>query len=408
MKVDGARKTEARHSSSPSWVFVSLLRGSQGPTHSMTTLVKARAIDSKVTVITASQHAVDVLREIPNVRVVKMSFASSLPSRIWGLLSILRTIRKECNLLGETSEPILLANSIGAGFRCALARPAGAALGVFLRSEYMTWSYALKIRILDSLFRDIAFIAVSPFVQGLLYGNPLCRSVLIDCVPNAVPDELFEFVQPKTPLSADDSQGLSFGVLYVGSTSRRKGFDVLIHALACARPFLASKSLTVYCAGVSVDDRQGLQPEMTSLMREMSDFIDFKFLGRVPISTTLAGIDLAFLPAPIESFGRPVAEMAAAGIPICCSENPGHLSIITPGVSAFTFPVGRTDVAGAQLARALLDPEQATQFSSQARESVGSLNGISIVKRVEMAVESARTIWPTRVRFGSGQRPLPR
>jgi glycosyltransferase involved in cell wall biosynthesis len=73
-----------------------------------------------------------------------------------------------------------------------------------------------------------------------------------------------------------------------------------------------------------------------------------------------------FLPSPLESFGRPVVEAAAAGVPIICADNPGHAGLVSPGATARVFPVGDVDAAVQCVRDALRRPEVSSQMSARA------------------------------------------
>ncbi len=141
-------------------------------------------------------------------------------------------------------------------------------------------------------------------------------------------------------------------MLAVGSIVPRKGYDVLIHALAA----LSNNNWQLTIAGS--DDRS---PETTALVRRligehglahqchMIGPVDAARLDRL-----YAAADLFVMPSLFEGYGMVIAEAMARGLPIVCTTG-GAAAETAPDDAAIKVPPGDVAAFGEAVRRALDD-----------------------------------------------------
>ena len=251
--------------------------------------------------------------------------------------------------------PIIFANSIGAGLRAAKAsRRWKLPLFLMMHSSVISPAEVGKTRMLALVCHELRLLAVSTFTQGLVYGSGAAGNRTVRLLPNIVPEQMLRLGDQRV-YEGGRQRGNSdeIEVLYIGSPYRAKGFDVLLDVMQRVAP--TNHRVRFRCAGVSGEEPVWDQdPTLGQRVKEIRRCMSVEFLGRVSdITEPLRTADIAFLPSPLESFGRPVLEAAAARVPIVCSGNPGHISLVQHRVSALVFPPARAERAAELLVEAL-------------------------------------------------------
>jgi glycosyltransferase involved in cell wall biosynthesis len=133
------------------------------------------------------------------------------------------------------------------------------------------------------------------------------------------------------PRSSDD-------VLYVGEPNRRKGFDVLVEAVASAPP----GSFHVVHAGLAATAAPGVRS---------AGQVSEPVLQRLYRTATV----LCF-PSRAEGFGLPVLEAMAAGLPVVASDIPAVREVAGP--AAVLVPPGDAEALREALLELLGDPDR--------------------------------------------------
>lgn len=169
---------------------------------------------------------------------------------------------------------------------------------------------------------------------------------------------------------AAGSGGETVELLAVGSLVPRKGYDVLIAALAG----LADKPWRLTIVGAA--DRA---PATTAALRGqiaaagLSERIKLAgALGQTELDATYAKADLFVMPSLFEGYGMVLTEALARGLPILCTTG-GAAAETAPDAAALKVPPGDVTALRAGLARLLDDGQERSQRSAAAWQAAGTL-----------------------------------
>jgi glycosyltransferase involved in cell wall biosynthesis len=188
----------------------------------------------------------------------------------------------------------------------------------------------------------------------------------------AVPAERITVAEPGVDSAgrATGSDGESIELLAVGSLVPRKGYDVLISALAG----LADKSW--HLAIVGADDRA---PATTAALREqiaatgLSERIKLAGAFRqAELDAAYAKADLFVMPSLFEGYGMVLTEALARGLPILCTTG-GAAAETVPDTAALKVPPGDVAAFRAGLARLIDDTEERRQRADAAWDAASTL-----------------------------------
>lgn len=307
-------------------VLVSTAPANRGPAHYLLSLATGQQPLRRVVLVTSPGYLLDQARAL--------GFETrALPE---GDLGRAKTL---IDAVGSVERAVVLANNVGDAIRSIPAtRRHGTPLFCVLHASRWTRRDVVRARLLQSLAPEVSLLAVSPFVQGIAHGAGLAKHQAVRPLPNAVPDDLFALGEARLQRPPTDSDAPR--LLYIGSKSPRKGFHTLIGTLERMPEHLRAR-IEIDLAGVfDLASAGRFVPSMSERARAQDDGRLHK-LGRVEnIRACLERADAVFLPSPMESFGRPVIEAFAAGVPVVCSDNPGHLGLVAHGSTASVFPVG--------------------------------------------------------------------
>lgn len=167
------------------------------------------------------------------------------------------------------------------------------------------------------------------------------------------------------------SQADTMRVLAVGSLIRRKGFDVLIEAVARARHGLRMK----VCIVGDGPERSSLQD--LALRLGVSDRFDF--MGEVPASRmpeVFFGADVFVLSSRSEGRPNVVVEALASGLPVISTCLDGVQGMIDDGINGWLVAVDDGDGLARALDAASTEPDELLRRGrnarSRARTSIGS------------------------------------
>lgn len=166
------------------------------------------------------------------------------------------------------------------------------------------------------------------------------------------------------------SGGESVELLAVGSLVPRKGYDVLIAALAG----LADKpwGLTI----VGADDRA---PETTAALKAQiaADGLSGRIrltgaLEQTELHAAYGEADLFVMPSLFEGYGMVLTEAVARGLPILCTTG-GAAAETVPDTAALKVPPGDVAAFRAGLARLIDDAEERRQRADAAWQAASTL-----------------------------------
>ena len=175
---------------------------------------------------------------------------------------------------------------------------------------------------------------------------------------NGVDDAFFEVER-----SAPEAGRLR--VAAVGSLIPRKGYDLLLQAIALMR-HRASVSVKIAGTGPELGALQALADRLG--LREQSNFV-----GELPpasIPAFLAHADLFVLTSRSEGRPNVVVEALAAGLPVVSFELPGIDGLVEHGVNGWRIPAGDVTALANALDNACADAEDRERRGAAARASM--------------------------------------
>jgi glycosyltransferase involved in cell wall biosynthesis len=167
--------------------------------------------------------------------------------------------------------------------------------------------------------------------------------------------------------------------VFVGTASRRKGFDVLLEAFRMTSGAFPSAELHV------IGD-----PESASLfMGHASDKIVIHGkLSHDELARLLCVMDCLVLPSRIESFGMVVVEALAAGIPAIVTPNVGAAEIIKAGKNGWIVPVGSAAALAKQMSSICGEPNRAREMRPDCLASAARHQWVDYRKRMLSILEA--------------------
>jgi glycosyltransferase involved in cell wall biosynthesis len=140
-------------------------------------------------------------------------------------------------------------------------------------------------------------------------------------------------------------------LLAVGSVVPRKGYDVLVRALAALR----ERRWRSRIAGAIRDSRTAVQLEAQIRDAELSDRIELlEAVASAELAELYAAADIFVMPSLFEGYGMALAEAMARGLPIVCTTG-GAAAETVPDAAAIKVPPGDVAALGSALARVLDD-----------------------------------------------------
>lgn len=158
---------------------------------------------------------------------------------------------------------------------------------------------------------------------------------------------------PRTPRPRE----AALRVLALGRLVEKKGFDVLLDALA----LLDGRNLALTLAGDGP-----LRATLAARAAHLPANVSVTFTGwRDEVATLFAASDLFVLPSRDEPFGIVVLEAMAAGVPIVATRTRGPLEILTSDTSVLT-PIGDAQALAAAIAAVCDDPAAAAARATRA------------------------------------------
>jgi glycosyltransferase involved in cell wall biosynthesis len=230
-------------------------------------------------------------------------------------------------------------------------------------------------------------VAVSKALAAEIFRSYRADPARVRVLPDGV--DLHEF-SPATPEQRERARA-GFGVpgrrpavLFVGHNWERKGLGVLVRSLTLlpqgtdeARPYLL-------VAGGSRSEAYegGVRARLGG---------DVRFAGiRTDMARLYAAADLCLLPSRQESFGLPILEAMASGLPSVVSRCAGVAEIVTDGIDGVLLddPESAEELAE-KIGRLVRDPDLRRRLGEQARKTAERYSWGEIAERVERIYSEA-------------------
>ena len=141
--------------------------------------------------------------------------------------------------------------------------------------------------------------------------------------------------------------------VFVGTASRRKGFDILLEAFRLTSGVFPSAELHVFG-----------DPESASRFMRYSLSDKIVLHGKrsqLELAHMLGLMDCLVLPSRIDAFGMVVVEALAAGIPTIVTPKVGAAEVITAGKNGWIVPVGSAVALSKQMSSCCAEPSLARE-----------------------------------------------
>jgi glycosyltransferase involved in cell wall biosynthesis len=131
------------------------------------------------------------------------------------------------------------------------------------------------------------------------------------------------------------SEGAIFTFVFVGTATRRKGFDLLVEAVE--RLLQEGLSFRVLVAG-NID-----KALLAGRVRALQAIVEYGRIGHDELVSVLGNADCLLLPSRVDSFGMVVPEAMACGLPVIVSDMVGAKQLVEEGRNGFVVPAGNVN-----------------------------------------------------------------
>lgn len=193
--------------------------------------------------------------------------------------------------------------------------------------------------------------AALALAQAVVVTSPATMALLARDF--AVPASRITVAVPGTdPAPRADGTGSPLQLLAVGSVVPRKGYDILVEALAPLQ--VSDWRLTI--AG-ALDRNPGTAAGLSQQVQAAGLAPRISIVGAVDqagLSRLYSSADVFVLPSLFEGYGMVLAEAMARGLPIVCTTG-GAAAETAPGEAALKVPPGDVQALSAALMRVMTD-----------------------------------------------------
>jgi glycosyltransferase involved in cell wall biosynthesis len=233
-------------------------------------------------------------------------------------------------------------------------------LQIWPRVVHRKLYYKLVMFLERKIYSDpgVRLVAVSSLVAAQLKSHFQREDVTV--IPNAV-DALRFTAEARIARRNTSRQSLSYGendfvLLLIGNDWKKKGLDTLLKAIALL------KDLPLYMLVVGSDEPGFYRPLIDQLA--LQDRVRFE-KPSMDVLSFYAAADLYVGPSLEDSFGLPILEAMACGLPVIASANAGASEMIREGETGFILRDPQDQLELASLIRR-------TQAEDTLRLSIGA------------------------------------
>lgn len=255
----------------------------------------------------------------------------------------------------------------------------------------VVWNVRIRERLPRMAVRiaDACADLIIPLTEHDFAGLPDERRLLAKCtiIRNAVDTERFSPWRDRLAARARLGIGPATRVvLSVGVLVERKGFDVLIRAMARLRKRVADVRLLL--AGGQPESVAGCRNELEALVGELGLADQVTLLGhREDVADLLAACDLFALASRDEGDPAAVLEAMATGRPVVVT--PPAAPAVEDGVTGRVVPTDDSEALSDAMAALLSDPAGSRRLGAAGRRVIEAEHDITaMVRRYEAAWES--------------------
>jgi glycosyltransferase involved in cell wall biosynthesis len=168
-----------------------------------------------------------------------------------------------------------------------------------------------------------------------------------------------ERFKPKPVSPYIDTLREPFKFAFVGSGTRKKGFDLI---LDCLEKLLSEGLLIELLVAGRID--QKLLSGRNALRGEVRQF---GFVSHAELASLLTSAHCLLLPSLFDSFGMVVAEAMACGLPVIVSNMVGARQLVEEGRNGFVIPVGNREALAQKMRWCVMNWEALAKMSVAAR-----------------------------------------
>lgn len=289
----------------------------------------------------------------------------------------LRAALRGCDVIHAVAEHYLPVAAVVAGRRPLVAT----AHGTYLPLHLGRWS--------GPLFRWAArravILPVSAYTAGRVREQlPEAR---LQVIPNGVHAERFATPPAHLPPRYGPT------VLGVGVNKARKGFHILLQAVAQARATVPD----IQCVIIGDTSDAAYQAELARISAENALEGCVHILGRVPDETLIGYYHIAdvfALPSiniggRFEGFGLVYLEAGAAGLPVIGTLGCGAEDAIVNGETGFLVPQHDAGALARAIVRLLTDPDLRARMGAAGRARAVACSWANVAAQVRAVYESA-------------------
>ena len=277
------------------------------------------------------------------------SFFSTLLWEQCKLPGIARRLSADVLFSPANFGPVLARNHV------LLLRNATSVIRLARRLKHLIYWFTLSAATLASLLTARRAIAVSQYASELLtFGLKGQREKKVSVVYHGT---------APVEIARRDNESPGTNLLAVSDIYIQKNYHTLLQAIAILRHSWTDLTLTIVGRDVDTHYAEGLR----TLVRDLGLGDAVRFVGHVDTSELNAfyrDCQLFVFPSTVETFGNPLLEAMAHGVPIVTSSTAAMPEVI--GDAGLMFDPNNAEEIASQISRLLLDPALRVELGRKA------------------------------------------
>jgi glycosyltransferase involved in cell wall biosynthesis len=207
------------------------------------------------------------------------------------------------------------------------------------------------------------------------YLTHIRSSIMVKPIHLGVDVDIFK---PAAHNIALNSSGEPFSFVFVGTATRRKGFDLLIDSVE--RLLEEGLPFRIVVAGVMDESLFVGKKRVLQTIRHCG------MIGHNELAAVLRNAHCLVLPSRFDSFGMVVPEAMACGLPVIVSDMVGAKQLVEDGRSGFVVPAGSLNALMDKMRWFIHNRELFNQMSFAARAAAEEASWAKYRRRFAVAV----------------------